>query len=54
MSGARYKIADQNSIGFLTVTVVDRIDVFTRKENKYGPVKNYSSKPTEIECERLD
>jgi putative transposase len=35
MSGDRYKIADQNSIYFLTLTVVDWIDVFTRKEYRH-------------------
>jgi hypothetical protein len=32
MSGDRYKVADQNNICFLTVTVVDWIDGVTRKE----------------------
>jgi hypothetical protein len=36
------------------VTVVDWIDVFTRKEYKYSPAKYYASRPTEIECERLE
>ena len=32
MSGDRYRIADQNATYFLTLTVVDWIDLFTRKE----------------------
>ena len=32
MSGDRYPIIDQNGIYFLTMTVVDWIDLFTRKE----------------------
>ncbi len=34
MSGDRYKIGDQNGIYFLTFTVVDWIDVFTRQNHK--------------------
>lgn len=34
MSGDRYKISDQNSIYFLTITVVHWIDLFTRKDYK--------------------
>lgn len=34
MSGDRYWIADQNALYFLTFTVVDWVDVFTRKEHK--------------------
>jgi putative transposase len=34
MSGDRYKIADQNGVYFLTFTVVNWMDVFTRKELK--------------------
>jgi putative transposase len=34
MSGDRYLIADQNALYFLTFTVVDWVDVFTRKEHK--------------------
>ena len=34
MSGDRYLISDQNAIYFLTLTVVDWIDVFTRKEHR--------------------
>lgn len=32
MSGDRYKIANQQGTYFLTLTVVDWIDLFTRKE----------------------
>ena len=32
MSGDRYCIAEQNATYFLTLTVVDWIDLFTRKE----------------------
>ena len=35
MSGDRYKIADQNAVFYLTLTVVDWIDLFTRKEYCY-------------------
>jgi REP element-mobilizing transposase RayT len=35
MSGDRYKIIAQNSPYFLTLTVVDWIDVFTRKEYRH-------------------
>lgn len=34
MSGDRYLIKDQNAIYFLTFTVIDWVDVFTRKEYK--------------------
>ncbi|UBM62425.1 transposase [Candidatus Sulfidibacterium hydrothermale] len=34
MSGDRYIISDQNGLYFLTFTVVDWVDVFTRKEYK--------------------
>lgn len=34
MSGDRYKITDQNAMHFLTFTVIDWIDVFTRKDYK--------------------
>jgi len=34
MSGDKYKIADQQSIYFLTFTIVDWIDIFTRKDYK--------------------
>lgn len=35
MSGDRYKITDQNALYYLTLTVVDWVDVFTRKEYRY-------------------
>ena len=34
MAGDRYRIVNQNDIYFLTITVVDWVDLFTRKE--YG------------------
>ena len=34
MSGDRYKIENQNDTYFLTFTVIDWIDLFTRKEYK--------------------
>ena len=34
MSGDRYRIADQNQVYFLTLTVVDWVDIFTRKDYK--------------------
>ncbi len=34
MSGDRYKITDQNALYFLTFTVIDWVDVFTRKDYK--------------------
>jgi REP element-mobilizing transposase RayT len=34
MSGDRYKIADQEQTYFLTLTVIDWVDVFTRKDYK--------------------
>ena len=34
MSGDRYKITDQNAIYFLTFTVIDWVDVFTKKDYK--------------------
>jgi len=34
MSGDRYVITDQNAIYFLTFTVIDWVDVFSRKEYK--------------------
>lgn len=34
MSGDRYHIVDQNAIYFTTFTVVDWLDVFTRKEHR--------------------
>lgn len=35
MSGDRYPITDQNAMYFLTFTVIDWVDVFTRKEYKF-------------------
>ena len=35
MSGDRYKIAEQNGVYYITLTVVNWIDVFTRKDYKY-------------------
>ena len=35
MSGDRYTITDQNALYFLTFTVIDWVDVFTRKEYKH-------------------
>ena len=32
MAGDRYRIGNQNDIYFLTITVVDWVDLFTRKE----------------------
>ncbi len=34
MSGDRYPISDQNAMYFMTFTVIDWVDVFTRKEYK--------------------
>ena len=34
MSGDRYKIADQEGLYFLTITVIQWIDIFTRKDYK--------------------
>ena len=34
MSGDRYEIADQEKTYFLTLTVIDWVDVFTRKDYK--------------------
>ena len=34
MSGDRYNIRDQNAKHFLTFTIIDWVDVFTRKEYK--------------------
>jgi len=38
MSGDRYKILDQNALHFVTFTVVNWIDVFTRKTYKIEKV----------------
>lgn len=35
MSGDRYRIAEQNQPYFITLTVVNWIDVFTRKGYRY-------------------
>lgn len=35
MSGDRYTLSDKEGSYFLTFTVVDRLDVFTRKEHCY-------------------
>ena len=40
MSGDRYKIADQNALYFVTFTVVNWIDVFTRKTYKIEVVNS--------------
>ncbi|RJE73943.1 transposase [Reichenbachiella sp. MSK19-1] len=42
MSGDRYLIADQQAIYFLTLTVVDWVDVFTRKEHRLKIVESLS------------
>ena len=34
MSGDRYRIGDQHAAYFLTFTIVDWVDIFTRKEYK--------------------
>ncbi len=51
MSGDRYRIADQNATYFLTLTVVDWIDLFTRKEYCLAIVDslNYCIKEKNIE-----
>lgn len=52
MSGDRYFITDQNATYFLTFTVVDWIDVFTRPEYKQVIVDslNYCIKQKGLEC----
>ena len=40
MSGDRYKITNQNATYFLTLTVINWIDVFTRKEYKHTIVES--------------
>jgi putative transposase len=40
MSGNRYKISDQNAVYFMTFTVIDWIDVFTRKDYKIEIIKS--------------
>ena len=41
MSGDQYKINDQNGLYFLTITVVDWVDVFTRKEYCYDIIDSF-------------
>ena len=52
MSGDRYLIQDQYAIHFLTFTVVDWIDVFTRKDYKYiiTDSLNHCVKEKGLEC----
>jgi REP element-mobilizing transposase RayT len=52
VSGDRYTITDQNAIHFLTFTVVEWIDVFTRPEYKYiiADSLNYCVKEKGLEC----
>jgi len=52
MSGDRYYIQDQNGIHFLTFTVTEWIDVFTRKEYKYVITDslNYCTDEKGLEC----
>lgn len=52
MSGDRYYITDQHAIHFLTFTVVDWIDVFTRPTYKYiiTNALNYCGKEKGLEC----
>ena len=52
MSGDRYYIQDQHGIHFLTFTVVDWIDVFTRKDYKYiiTDSLNYCIEEKGLEC----
>jgi REP element-mobilizing transposase RayT len=51
MSGDKYKIQDQNSIYFLTLTIVDWVDLFTRKEYCFIVVEslNYCIKEKNLE-----
>lgn len=51
MSGDRYKIENQNGIYFLTFTIVDWIDLFTRKEFSMVVIDsiNYSIKEKKLE-----
>jgi len=35
VSGDRYKITDQNGLYYLTFTIIDWVDVFTRKEHQF-------------------
>jgi putative transposase len=41
LSGDRYKIDDQNGLYFLTFTVVDWVDIFTRKEYCYDIIDSF-------------
>lgn len=52
MSGDRYYIDDQHAIYFLTFTVVDWVDLFTRPDYKYIIVDslNYCIKEKGLEC----
>lgn len=52
MAGDRYFIEDQHGVHFLTFTVVEWIDVFTRKEYKQIIVDslNYCIKEKGVEC----
>ncbi len=52
MSGDRYYIEDQHAVHFLTFTVVEWIDVFTRKEYKYiiTDALNYCIDEKGLEC----
>lgn len=52
MSGDRYHITDQNATYFLTFTVVEWIDVFTRKDYKLAFVDslNYCIENKGLEC----
>ena len=52
MSGDRYYIQDQHGIHFLTFTVMEWVDVFTRKDYKYIIVDalNYCIKEKGLTC----
>lgn len=52
MSGDRYYITDQQAVYFLTFTVVDWVDVFTRPDYKYiiTVALNYCNKEKGLEC----
>ncbi len=52
MSGDRYTIGDQHAIHFLTFTVIDWVDVFTRNDYKEIIVNslNYCIKEKGLEC----
>ena len=53
MSGDRYKITDQNAMHFLTFTVVDWVDVFTKKDYKLELVDSMNYCIKEIRTDRL-